>query len=49
MPTPRWVHKVVEDQAALDRYQEAPLHGRFIEENRANGKKVRGFDSLVVS
>ena len=30
-----------------DRYQEAPLHHRFVSENKGNWKKVRVFDSVV--
>jgi Stress responsive A/B Barrel Domain len=30
-----------------DRYQDAPLHHRFVSENKANWKKVRVFDSVV--
>jgi hypothetical protein len=30
-----------------DRYQDAPLHRRFVEENKGNWKKVRVFDSVV--
>jgi len=39
------LHVVFADQAAHDRYQDAPLHLQFIEENRANWAKVRVFDS----
>ncbi|OAI48358.1 stress responsive protein [Planctomycetaceae bacterium SCGC AG-212-F19] len=39
------LHIAFEDQAAHDRYQEAPLHTQFIEENRDNWAKVRVFDS----
>jgi hypothetical protein len=39
------LHIAFEDQAAHDRYQEAPLHLKFIEENRHNWAKVRVFDS----
>jgi hypothetical protein len=41
------LHIVFRDQAAHDRYQDDPEHQRFIEENRANWKRVRVFDSLV--
>lgn len=41
------LHIVFQDRAAHDRYQTAPLHQQFIEENKANWKKVRVFDSLV--
>ena len=30
-----------------DRYQEAPLHHRFVAENKASWKRVRVFDSVV--
>src|SRR5262245_61001720 len=41
------LHVVFTDQAAHDAYQAAPLHDKFIEENKANWKKVRVFDSTV--
>jgi hypothetical protein len=41
------LHIVFKDKASHDKYQEAPLHKQFIEENQANWKKVRVFDSLV--
>ena len=41
------LHIVFQTKADQDRYQEAPRHLQFIEENRANWKKVRVFDSLV--
>ena len=41
------LHIVFTDQAAHDRYQDAPLHQQFIEENRDNWKAVRVFDSVV--
>jgi Stress responsive A/B Barrel Domain len=41
------LHLVFQNQAAHDAYQVAPLHEQFIEENKANWKKVRVFDSLV--
>jgi hypothetical protein len=41
------LHIAFENQAAHDRYQEAPLHHQFIEENRANWAKVRVFDSTA--
>lgn len=41
------LHLVFQDQAAHDRYQDAPLHHQFVEENRANWKRVRVFDSVV--
>ena len=41
------LHIVFQNQAAHDAYQVAPLHDQFIEENKANWKKVRVFDSVV--
>ncbi len=41
------LHLVFADQAAHDRYQDDPRHHQFIEENKANWKKVRVFDSVV--
>jgi len=41
------LHIIFQDQAAHDRYQEAPLHFQFIDENKANWKTVRVFDSVV--
>ncbi len=41
------LHIVFADQAAHDRYQEAATHYQFIDENKANWKKVRVFDSVV--
>ena len=41
------LHIVFADQAAHDKYQDAPKHHQFIEENKANWKKVRVFDSVV--
>lgn len=41
------VHVVFSNKAAQDAYQVAPLHLKFIEENKPNWKKVRVFDSLV--
>ena len=38
---------VFKDRAAHDAYQVAPRHKQFIEENRANWKKVRVFDAEV--
>jgi hypothetical protein len=42
------LHLVFKDKAAHDRYQEAPRHQQFIEENRDNWKKVRVFDSWIL-
>jgi heme-degrading monooxygenase HmoA len=41
------LHVVFESKAAHDRYQQAPQHLRFIEENKANWKAVRVFDAYV--
>lgn len=41
------LHIVFESQAAHDAYQVAARHEAFIEENKANWKKVRVFDSAV--
>ena len=41
------LHLVFSDQAAHDRYQDAPAHHQFIAENKDNWKKVRVFDSVV--
>ena len=41
------LHLVFQDQAAHDQYQDAPRHEQFIEENQANWRKVRVFDSVV--
>ena len=30
-----------------DRYQDAPLHHRFVDENRENWRRVRVFDSVI--
>jgi hypothetical protein len=43
------LHVVFEDRDAHDRYQEAPRHLQFIEENHENWKAVRVFDSVVGS
>src|SRR5947208_3630629 len=40
------LHVVFTDLAAHDKYQEAERHKRFIDENKANWKKVRVFDSF---
>ena len=39
---------IFENRGAHDRYEEAPRHKQFIEENKANWKKVRVFDSVLV-
>jgi hypothetical protein len=41
------LHVVFKDKPSHDAYQEASSHRQFIEENKANWKKVRVFDSLV--
>jgi hypothetical protein len=41
------LHVIFTDQAAHDRYQDAPAHLQFIGENKANWKKVRVFDAVV--
>jgi hypothetical protein len=41
------LHIVFDDQRSHDLYQDAPRHVQFIEENKANWKKVRVFDSVV--
>ena len=41
------LHVVFENKAAHDRYQKADRHLKFIEENKANWKKVRVFDSYL--
>src|SRR5262249_53333900 len=41
------LHLVFKTKADHDKYQDAPRHKQFIEENRANWKKVRVFDSLI--
>ena len=41
------LHLVFVDVAAHDAYQATPAHNRFIEENKANWKQVRVFDSVV--
>ena len=41
------LHVVFADCAAHDAYQQAPRHLKFIEENKANWKQVRVFDSSV--
>jgi hypothetical protein len=41
------LHLLFTDQAAHNQYQEAPRHVQFVEENKANWKKVRVFDSVL--
>ncbi len=42
------LHIAFADQAAHDAYQETEAHLQFIAENKANWRKVRVFDSLVM-
>ncbi len=41
------LHIVFKDLASHDKYQTAKRHVQFIEENKANWKKVRVFDSYI--
>jgi hypothetical protein len=41
------LHITFASRAAHDKYQDAPRHKQFIEENQKNWKKVRVFDALV--
>jgi hypothetical protein len=41
------LHLIFSDKASHDRYQEHPRHVQFIEENKANWKQVRVFDSVT--
>jgi len=41
------LHVVFADQAAHDAYQTTPAHLQFIDENKADWKRVRVFDSVV--
>jgi hypothetical protein len=41
------LHIVFADRAAHDKYQDAPRHKQFIDENKDNWKKVRVFDSVI--
>ena len=41
------LHMVFDGKASHDKYQEAPRHKQFIEEQQKNWKKVRVFDSWV--
>jgi hypothetical protein len=43
------LHVVFDSLASHDLYQDAPLHQKFIEENKPNWKQVRVFDSAVGS
>lgn len=41
------LHVTFDGKASHDRYQEAPRHKQFIEEQQKNWKQVRVFDSVV--
>jgi hypothetical protein len=41
------LHIIFKDQASHDHYQVTAAHHQFIEENKANWKQVRVFDSLA--
>lgn len=41
------LHLVFKDKAAHDKYQDAPRHLKFIDENKALWGKVRVFDSYL--
>jgi hypothetical protein len=41
------LHIVFSDTASHNKYQDAEQHKQFIDENKANWKKVRVFDSIV--
>lgn len=41
------LHIVFKDKESHDKYQDAPLHKQFIDENKDNWKNVRVFDSWV--
>ncbi len=43
------LHVVFQDRAAHDAYQQAERHLQFIQESKANWKKVRVFDACVTS
>ena len=43
------LHVIFQDRASHDAYQVADAHNTFIEENKANWKQVRVFDSDVTS
>jgi hypothetical protein len=43
------LHVVFDSLASHNIYQDAPLHHQFVNENRANWKQVRVFDSQVDS
>jgi hypothetical protein len=41
------LHIIFKDRASHDKYQDAPRHKQFIEENKDNWSKVRVFDSVL--
>ncbi len=41
------LHIIFRSKHDHDRYQEGPLHHRFVDENKENWKRVRVFDSVV--
>ena len=41
------LHVVFDSREAHDAYQLAPRHNQFIEENKPNWERVRGFDAYV--
>jgi len=41
------LHLYFKNRASHDRYQEAPRHKQFTDEQRGNWKRVRVFDSWV--
>ena len=41
------LHIVFATKAAHDKYQDAPRHKQFIDENKENWKKVRVFDAVI--
>ncbi|QDU61594.1 Stress responsive A/B Barrel Domain protein [Planctomycetes bacterium Pan216] len=41
------LHVIFKDQASHDKYQDAPMHLKFIEEQKDNWDNVRVFDSAV--
>ena len=41
------LHILFSDQESHDRYQQAPRHLQFVDENKDTWKQVRVFDSLV--
>jgi hypothetical protein len=41
------LHIVFKNKAAHDKYQDAPRHKQFVDENKESFKKVRVFDSTV--